>query len=578
VTQQGCSHDRKYHAIGGVLCSQRNDGSAGDPDSVLRAIGQSTKQRIQALTAQALRDDAACSRTLGAMGGTTVGPRTIEELVQTMNRAAMDDAVSGRPAPLGMILSIPGVTQVQYDFRALPNGPEVREFRIAGRLEGDLEHTQLRLWMDGDVEGDKNLYVEYSVNYRKTRKPFPAWSPFVNASAAIAPAFVRKGLGALSAQATFEESGSHRNGVQPWEEYKYFWRAEKVGAQPQDIVKGKGEHPGDFAQYPYGGDWVGVGWGTETRFKQTRRAFVGQFSPAVAASMKPEEGSEGVIMSLNVKHETVFYFHVDFEGNVSGRGMITYTLDPNLCAIAILTKQVNERVNVMKFLPDVLSLVRDLADFTVRRFRSAWEPAPPTITQKVDEALAKLPRIDPRTGEAEIAAFKAMNPKVLPTNPKVNYAYADVEVEKLPIRRVWGIGRESDYRGVRVPEGARLAPPTPTNPDGSYAGRFGTRPGRRGWYEDGTWWEQSPGQPGVPGKGPGWDRKTMDIKNPRENDSEIKIFEDLVQQMNSLSLSREAKGTIRLYTQLPPCSSCSGVAEQFSEMFPDILLVVSYRH
>lgn len=577
VAQRGCSEDRQYHAVGGVLCPQASAAGLEDPDAVLRSIGESARQKIQALTLQAGREDAACSRTVGAFGGTSVGPRSVEELRQTMNRAALDDATSGRIAPLGMMLSIPGVTQVQYDFRALPNGPEVRHFKIAGKLEGDLDHTKLRLWMDGNVQGDKNLYIEYSVNYQKTKRSFPTWSPFLDSPGDLTPAFARKGLTTLSAKASFKQSGTHRNGVQPWQEYEYIWTAEKIGAHPPDIVKGNGDNPSDFAEYPYGGDWVGIGWGSETRFKQTRRAFVGQFSPAIASSMKNEEGAEGVIMSMNVKHETVFYFHIDFDGTVSGRGVIIYALDANLCAVATLTRQVNERVNFMKYLPDIVQIVRTLAESTVRRFQSAWEPTPPTITQKVDEALSKLPRIQSATGEAEIAALKAMNPKVLPTNPRVNYAYADVEIDKIPIKRIWGVSGEGNYRGLRVGPGTRIAPPTPKTPDGIYSGRFKTRPGRPGWYEDGKWLEQDPGQIGVAGRGPGWNRKEMDVNNTRENDSELRIFEDLVQEMRGLGLPRDTKGTIKMYTQRSRCSSCAGVTEQFSEIFPNILLIVTSR-
>jgi hypothetical protein len=38
----------------------------------------------------------------------------------------------------------------------------------------------MHLEMDGDVSGgDRNLYVEYMVNYQRDKRPFPTWSPFL---------------------------------------------------------------------------------------------------------------------------------------------------------------------------------------------------------------------------------------------------------------------------------------------------------------------------------------------------------------------------------------------------------------
>jgi hypothetical protein len=114
----------------------------------------------------------------------------------------------------------------------------------------------------------------------------------------------------------------------------------------------------ETAPYPYGGDWVGVGWGPETRFTESRKGFVTQFSPGLASNMKAGETSDGVRISLNVKHDTIFYPHIDFNGNVYGRGVIVYALDPSLCAVAVLTRQINEQINFMKYLPVILTATR----------------------------------------------------------------------------------------------------------------------------------------------------------------------------------------------------------------------------
>jgi hypothetical protein len=279
--------------------------------------------------------------------------------------------------------------------------------------------------------------------------------------------------------------------------------------------------------------------------------------------------ADGVIMSVNVKHQTAFYFHVDRDGNVSGRGVIVYTLDPNLCAVAALTRQVNEQVNLMKLIPAMYLAANQLGKMAIQRFQQTWTSAPSTITARVDEALRHLPRIERTVGEAEIKTFSSTS-KVLPKRPEVNYAFSDVEVENFPIKRMWGISGDKQYQGVKLRPGERISPPPPVDAAGNYAGRFQTRPGRPGWFEDGAWWEQDPGQPGVPGHGPGWNRRRMGVSNLRGNDSELKILEDLVGL-----LPKQAKGTIRLYSQRPPCSSCAGIIEQFSAWFPDILVVVT---
>ena len=565
VAAKGCAQSRGYHTVGGLRCQDFPAGQSSDPDQVLQQLGQTARRRIMALTETARKEDAACGygATKMAPGANSVGPSTGGELARTLVKTAMNDAMS-LSLPVATMLSIPGVTQVQYDYKGLPNGPEVRTFKISGHLEGDVDNTKVRLQMDGDVDGDKNLYVEYMVNYHKTRNAFPTWSPFLDKPVDITLKSVRDRLTTLSATAQFSEKGAHRNGVQPWHEYEYNWQAERVGASPDDIIKGDAKP--DYAKYPYAGDWVGIAWGAETRFKQTTKQFVAQFSSGAAASMPPGGGAEGVIMSLNVKHESTFYLHVDFEGNITGHGVITYTLDPNLCGVAALTRQVNEQVNLLKYLPEIYAAAHMLGNIAIRRFGNAWIETPPTITAKVDKVLEKLPRIEPAAGEAEISRFV----KASSSLPKdAHYAFADIEVEGYSGKRLIGPANKKNYPNVRD-----VAPPTPKDAEEAYAGVFKkTRPGRPGWFSDGKWLEadnNSQLRPDGSIRGPQWNSKLMDVKNMRGNDSELRILDHLAQ-----TLPKRAKGTIKLYTQLPPCSSCAGVLEQFSAMFPDILLVTT---
>lgn len=564
--QKRCTEAKGYLVIGGVPCDRLGGSSADDPEAALQRIGNSAREQVLALSQQARKEDAACSRGLpSGAGGTRVGASTPEELARTMVKAAIDDAMS-LSLPIGVMLSIPGVTQVQYEYKGLPNGPELRTFNITGQVEGDVDQPKLRLKLDGDLEGDKNLYLEYTVNYHKTKSPFPAWSPFLDAQAEIRHGAVRQGLTTLSATATFAQTGKQRNGVKVWHEYDYNWQAERIGISPDDVLMSRGSD--EFAEQPFGGDWVGVGWSSETRFKQTRRAFVAQFSPT-AAKLTPQEGADGVIMSVNVKHQTAFFFHIDRHGKASGRGVIIYTLDPNLCAVAALTRQVNEQVNLMKLIPAMYLAASALGRKAIERFGQKWVSTPTTITARVDETLRQLPRIERAAGEAQISSF-AKSSKFLPSQAKTNYAFAEVEVESVPVKRMWGIAGDRQYQGIKLGAGERIAPTAPVDAAGKYAGKFKTRRGRPGWFEDGSWWEPSPGQPGVPGQGQGWNRRQMTQTNLRGNDSELKILEELAN-----ILPKQTKGTIRLYTHRPPCSSCAGVIEQFSVLFPDILLIVT---
>ncbi|MEW6758321.1 MAG: hypothetical protein AB1347_08880 [Acidobacteriota bacterium] len=128
------------------------------------------------------------------------------------------------PGFLPGITNVPGVTKVQYEYKGLAKGPEVRSFAIRGRAELTGSGIRLRLQQDGGVQGgDTQLWVQYTVNYVTEKKPFPCWSPFLDGPATV---YVDRHTGA--AKASFRETGDHRNGVKPWQEYIYVWEAEKM--------------------------------------------------------------------------------------------------------------------------------------------------------------------------------------------------------------------------------------------------------------------------------------------------------------------------------------------------------------
>ena len=57
---------------------------------------------------------------------------------------------------------------------------------------------------------------------------------------------------------------------------------------------------------------------------------------------------------------------------------------------------------------------------------------------------------------------------------------------------------------------------------------------------------------------------------PTNVDSEVKILEEIARD-----LPRDARGTINLFTERPPCPSCRGVIDQFRERFPNITVNVT---
>lgn len=127
------------------------------------------------------------------------------------------------PGYMPGIMNVPGVTKVQYEYKGLANGPEIRTFSIKGRVVQGSTGWQIQLEQDGPFrDGDQQLYVKYTVNMVTEKKPFPCWSPFLKG-----PAMLSNNTG--KAQAYFKETGSHRNGVKEWQEYVYMWSAKKIG-------------------------------------------------------------------------------------------------------------------------------------------------------------------------------------------------------------------------------------------------------------------------------------------------------------------------------------------------------------
>ncbi|MBN1252856.1 MAG: hypothetical protein JXR51_05040 [Bacteroidales bacterium] len=232
-------------------------------------IGMKLPEKMKALDLEGQQSNALCNCASGhaaITAGNKIGPSTIKELINTTGidiaKTIFMDMMAGS-LPVGMVLSIPGVTQIQYEYKGLQNGPETRKFKIKGRLENNLLYLQ----MDGDVfEGSKNLTLQYTVNYKTEKPTFPTWTPFLKDAAKMQNTgseatiyeeiektetiyFKDAATGETKSMevpvfetiekkeilpfpfAIYRETGKQRNGVKVWHEYEYNWSVYKTPSE-----------------------------------------------------------------------------------------------------------------------------------------------------------------------------------------------------------------------------------------------------------------------------------------------------------------------------------------------------------
>jgi hypothetical protein len=197
-----------------------------------------------------------CAAGMPVQGaGTQVGPSTLDELISEfgVNLAkSMFGNITSVSAPVGMMLAVPGITQVQYNYKGMVDRPQKRTFKITGKIiDGEM-------YLDAPkIQGDNNLWVEYMVNYQTDKSSFPVWSPFLSAPGIVKPAglltiyeheefeheadytdpitgkkqkmkvmdqrLVAKDEIFHTPFASFYEAGTQRNNVSVWHEYEYHW-------------------------------------------------------------------------------------------------------------------------------------------------------------------------------------------------------------------------------------------------------------------------------------------------------------------------------------------------------------------
>ncbi len=231
-------------------------------------LGDHLVNKVKALDISHAQREAMCQCSAGipAVGaGNKVGPSTVDELIKTFGvdvaKALFMDLATGS-LPGGLLLSIPGVTQVQYYYKGLVNGPEVRNFTISGRIDGYEMYLKFE-----NADGDPQLYIEYQVNYQTDKSSFPIWSPFLSEPGMIVPSgtmteyeleqyeveqeFVDPATGKKQKMkvprqrlvsedvhfdtpfAVFNEAGTKRNNVSVWHEYEYNWTAYKFNKKDE---------------------------------------------------------------------------------------------------------------------------------------------------------------------------------------------------------------------------------------------------------------------------------------------------------------------------------------------------------
>ena len=194
-------------------------------------------------------------------GGTKEESNSIEDFLikSPLGLDIMKSLTFDLANPLALMLSIPGVTKIQYYYKGLQNGPEKRDFTFSGQID---DAGQMSLTLD-NIKGSQDLTVEYMVNYKKELPTFPVWSPFLDKKGTIYPkgrdivlynytpkevevsyfddksdttkrtTVTTKELkthkkNIATPWVTFKDAGVKRDGVDVWHEYEYSWNAYKI--------------------------------------------------------------------------------------------------------------------------------------------------------------------------------------------------------------------------------------------------------------------------------------------------------------------------------------------------------------
>jgi len=164
--------------------------------------------------------------------------------------------------------------------------------------------------------------------------------------------------------------------------------------------------PEDSKFAPYVGDWVGNGWSWETRFRQSRKDFTNQLLHGAPDQMADRNNIQGNVMEVMVEHETEYEFTVDEHGHIEGQGEIVYNVSPNLCGLEVLTKQVNEAVNMMKYISTVYKLANEIGTGVLHTFNKDWLEKENELNTSLESLAEVETRIAPEGGRYAASAGK----------------------------------------------------------------------------------------------------------------------------------------------------------------------------
>ena len=114
--------------------------------------------------------------------------------------------------------------------------------------------------------------------------------------------------------------------------------------------------------------------------------------------MADRNNIQGNVMEVMVEHETEYEFTVDEHGHIEGQGEIVYNVSPNLCGLEVLTKQVNEAVNMMKYISTVYKLANEIGTGVLHTFNKDWLEKENELNTSLESLAEVETRIAPEGG------------------------------------------------------------------------------------------------------------------------------------------------------------------------------------
>ena len=156
--------------------------------------------------------------------------------------------------------------------------------------------------------------------------------------------------------------------------------------------------PEDSKFAPYVGDWVGTaGAGKRASANHAKTLPISCFME-FPIRWRHANNIQGNVMEVMVEHETEYEFTVDEHGHIEGQEEIVYNVSPNLCGLEVLTKQVNEAVNMMKYISTVYKLANEIGTGVLHTFNKDWLEKENELNTSLESLAEVETRIPPEAG------------------------------------------------------------------------------------------------------------------------------------------------------------------------------------